>query len=116
MRFEKINHALVMADRERVESQLDSQGVKTTEPSGSPGYDAGKKIRLWSTPMAVGSYCKRIPPAFRIAMGVDLVATRQLAKDFEATPRLRQSLPLCRICHAALTPPREVRMSFETDS
>jgi transposase len=50
--FERINHRLVMADRERVgrdpsptAAVIDSQSVKTIESGGPRGSDAGKKVK-----------------------------------------------------------------------
>jgi transposase len=50
--FARINHPLVMADRERVGREasppaavLDSQSIKTTESGGPRGDDAGKKVK-----------------------------------------------------------------------
>jgi hypothetical protein len=78
-----MNHALVMADRERVGRDanlpaaiIDSQSAKTTEAGGPRGYDAGKKIndvsamRSW-TRAGAASCSNRIRRASKTAMVAD---------------------------------------------
>ena len=56
--FEKINHALVITDRERVGREAvlrprsSTANIKTTEAGGPRGYDAGKKIKRAQTSCA----------------------------------------------------------------
>jgi transposase len=83
-RFERINHALVMADRERVGRDaspsaaiIDSQSVKTTE--AGVGHvvtmlerrSTDASATRWSTPTAVASCSNRIRRASRIATAAD---------------------------------------------
>ena len=60
-RFERMNHALVMADRKRAGRDaspsaaiIDRRSVKTTEAGGPRGYDAGKKVNRHKRHALVG--------------------------------------------------------------
>ena len=187
--FEKINHALVITDRERVGREaspsaaiIDSQSIKTTEAGGPRGCDAGKKIngrkrhalvdtdgrglliephpasiqdRDGGGPLLQASRClfpfiervfadggyagERVATATRIIVEIVAKSPDQIGfavlprrwvverffawigrnkacQRFRGQHRLRPGLPLRRFRHAALTPHREARMSFETDS
>jgi transposase len=102
-RFERINHALVMADRERVGRDaspsaaiIDSQSVKTAEAGGPRGYDAGKKVNgrkrhaLVDTPTGVASCSNRIRRASRIAT----VAARCSVSRVDHSPSSSASSPI----------------------
>src|SRR5499433_3226960 len=96
-RFERINHALVMADRERVGRDaspsaaiIDSQSVKTTEAGGPRGYDAGKKVNGRKRHLVVDTLGWLITVVVHPANIQDYHAARDVvAKAKQRFPRLK---------------------------
>ena len=99
--LEKINHSLVMADRERVGREaspggaiIDSQSVKTTEAGGPAATMRARRSRgasatRWSTPTGAASCSRRIRRVSRTAM----VAGRCCAPHAARFRSSRRSLP-----------------------